>query len=198
LRAYHGPRRPTTPITRVGFGATAKRAKHEAPRHSHFQLGGQFRSLVRTLCVYQGIQWSWVECRNFYSKWQPHLIFIYIYATAILHFITAHTSGHNSGPDAVARKQCQTRVLAMLGRALAVGPDGPVPPRAPQRPRQVQASQVRPCTCGQGAVNSDPVVRLACRFVQCTSREWTASALSRLGRRLAHSRGKEAPTSSDS
>ena len=61
--------------------------------------------------------------------------------------------------------------------------------RAPQRPRQVQASQVRPCTCGQGALNSDPVVRLACRFVQCTSREWTASALSRLGRRLAHSHG---------
>jgi hypothetical protein len=38
------------------FGATAKRAKHEAPRHRHFQLGGQFRSLVRTLCVCQGIQ----------------------------------------------------------------------------------------------------------------------------------------------
>ena len=37
-----------------------------------------------------------------------------------------------------------------------------------------------------------------CRLVQCTSREWTASALSRLGRRLAHSRGKKAPASSDS
>ena len=83
-----------TPITRVGFGATAKRAKHEAPRHSHFQLGGQFRSLVRTLCVRQGIQWSWVKCRNFYSKWQPHLIYIYIYATAILHFITTNLHIH--------------------------------------------------------------------------------------------------------
>ena len=72
MRASHGPRHPTTPITRVGFGATAKRAKHEAPRHSHFQLGGQFRSLVRTLCVCQRIQWSWLECRTFYSKWQPH------------------------------------------------------------------------------------------------------------------------------
>jgi hypothetical protein len=93
------------------FWSHAKRAKHEAPRHSHFQLGGQFRSLVRTLCVRQG---SWVKCRNFYSKWQPHLI--YIYATAILHFITAHTSGHNSGPDALARRQCRAHVLAMLGR----------------------------------------------------------------------------------
>ena len=62
----------------MSFGATAKRAKHEAPRHSHFQLGGQFRSLVRTLCVCQGIQWGWVKCRNFYSKWQPHLMYIYI------------------------------------------------------------------------------------------------------------------------
>ena len=130
MRAPHGPRHPTTAFSRVGFGATAKRAKHEAPRHSHFQLGGQFRSLVRTLCVCQGIQWSWVECRNFYSKWQPHLIYIYIFATTILHFITitAHTSGHNFGPDALARKQCRAPVLAMLGRALAVGPDGPVPP----------------------------------------------------------------------
>ena len=117
-----------TPITRVGFGATAKRAKHEAPRHSHFQLGGQFRSLVRTLCVRQG---SWVvKCRNFYSKWQPHLIYIYICHshTSFYHYQPAHTSGHNSGPDALARKQCRAPVLAMLGRALAVGPDGPVPP----------------------------------------------------------------------
>ena len=116
-----------TPITRVGFGATAKRAKHEAPRHSHFQLGGQFRSLVRTLCVRQG---SWVKCRNFYSKWQPHLIYTYICHshTSFYHYQPAHTSGHNSGPDALARKQCRAPVLAMLGRALAVGPDGPVPP----------------------------------------------------------------------
>jgi hypothetical protein len=104
-----------TPITRVGFGATAKRAKHEAPRHSHFQLGGQFRSLVRTLCVRQG---SWVKCRNFYSKWQPHLIYIYICHshTSFYHYQPAHTSGHNSGPDALARRQCRAHVLAMLGR----------------------------------------------------------------------------------
>jgi hypothetical protein len=104
-----------TPITRVGFGATAKRAKHEAPRHSHFQLGGQFRSLVRTLCVRQG---SWVKCRNFYSKWQPHLIYTYICHshTSFYHYQPAHTSGHNSGPDALARRQCRAHVLAMLGR----------------------------------------------------------------------------------
>jgi hypothetical protein len=104
-----------TPITRVGFGATAKRAKHEAPRHSHFQLGGQFRSLVRTLCVRQG---SWVKCRNFYSKWQPHLIYTYICHshTSFYHYQPAHTSGHISGPDALARRQCRAHVLAMLGR----------------------------------------------------------------------------------
>ena len=104
-----------TPITRVGFGATAKRAKHEAPRHSHFQLGGQFRSLVRTLCVRRG---SWVKCRNFYSKWQPYLIYTYICHshTSFYHYQPAHTSGHNSGPDALARKQCRAPVLAMLGR----------------------------------------------------------------------------------
>ena len=107
-----------TPITRVGFGATAKRAKHEAPRHSHFQLGGQFRSLVRTLCVCQRIQWSWLECRTFYSKWQPHLIYTYICHshTSFYHYQPAHTSGHNSGPDALARRQCRAHVLAMLGR----------------------------------------------------------------------------------
>ena len=182
-----------TPITRVGFGATAKRAKHEAPRHSHFQLGGQFRSLVRTLCVCQGIQWSWVECRNFYSKWQPHLIYIHMpqpYFILSLHIHLATTPGPMRWRGSSAEHLCW--------RCSAVGPDGPVPPCPAARPRQVQASQVRPCTCGQGALNSDPVVRLACRFVQCTSREWTASALSRLGRRLAHSRGKEAPASSDS
>ena len=159
----------------------------------------------RNLCVCQGVQWSWVECRNFYSKWQPHLIYIYIYIchSHVLHFITAHTSGH-----AQLRARCAMRWRGcgaehLCWRCSAVrwpwGRTGPFR-RAPQRPRQVQASQVRPCTCtcGQGALNSDPLVRLACRFVQCTSREWTASALSRLGRRLAHSRGKKAPASSDS
>ena len=55
---------------------------------------------------------------------------IYLYATAIFifNFITAQTYGHNFGPDALARKQCQARVLAALGRALGVGPNGPVPP----------------------------------------------------------------------
>ena len=55
---------------------------------------------------------------------------IYLYATAIFisNFITAQTYGHNSGPDALARKQCQARVLAALGRALGAGPHGPVPP----------------------------------------------------------------------
>ena len=184
-----------TPITRVGFGATAKRAKHEAPRHSHFQLGGQFRSLVRTLCVCQRIQWSWLECRTFYSKWQPHLIYIYIY---ICH---SHTSFYHCTyiwPQLRARCAGEEAVPSTcVGDAWPWGRTGPFR-RAPQRPRQVQASQVRPCTCGQGALNSDPVVRLACRFVQCTSREWTASAFLQLGRRLAHSRGKEAPASSDS
>ena len=32
------------------------------------------------------------------------------------------TYGHNSGPDALARKQCRARVLAPLGRALVVPP----------------------------------------------------------------------------
>jgi hypothetical protein len=44
------------------------------------------------------------------------------------HFITAQTSGHNFGPDALAKKQCRARVLAALGRALGVGLHGPVPP----------------------------------------------------------------------
>ena len=39
-----------------------------APRHKHVQLEGQFRSLVHILCVWQELQWSWVECHNFYSR----------------------------------------------------------------------------------------------------------------------------------
>jgi hypothetical protein len=52
-------------------------------------------------------------------------------AIFIFNFITVQTSGHNFGPDALTRKQCQARVLAALGRALGVGP------------RQVRASQVK-------------------------------------------------------
>ena len=33
----------------------------------------------------------------------------------------------------------------------------------------------------QGALNSEPVARLPCSFVQCASRKWYASALSRMG-----------------
>jgi hypothetical protein len=82
-------------------------------------------------------------------------------------------------------------------------PDQPSPPvdwptHGARKRQQAAAAKHQPSKAAssryssQGALNSDPVIRLACRFVQCTSREWTASALSRLGRRLAHSRGKEA------
>jgi hypothetical protein len=60
-------------------------------------------------------------------------------------------------------------------------------------------AQAAPASSGynsKGALNSDPLVRLACCFVQCTSREWTESALSRLGRRLDHSRGQESVSTS--
>jgi hypothetical protein len=40
-------------------------------------------------------------------------------------------SGHNSGPDALARKQCRTPVFVALGRALGAGPHGPACRRAP-------------------------------------------------------------------
>jgi hypothetical protein len=50
----------------------------------------------------------------------------------------------------------------------------------------------------QGAPNSDPLVRLACCFVQCASRERTASALLRLGCRLPTHGGKKAPARSAS
>jgi hypothetical protein len=46
----------------------------------------------------------------------------------IFNFITAQARCHNFGPDALARKQCRAPVLATCGRALDVGPYGPVPP----------------------------------------------------------------------
>jgi hypothetical protein len=109
-------------------------------------IGGQFRSLVRTLCVCQGIQWSWVECRNFCSKWQPHLIYIYIYIhmpqphfILSLHIHLATTPGPMRWRGSSAEHLCW--------RCSAVrwpwGRTGPFR-RAPQRPRQVQASQVGP------------------------------------------------------
>jgi hypothetical protein len=55
---------------------------------------------------------------------------------------------HNFGPDALARKQCRARVLAALGRALGVGPHGPVPPCPSDHAKSVRAKQVRPCTGG--------------------------------------------------
>jgi hypothetical protein len=57
-------------------------------------------------------------------------------AIFIFNFITAHTSGHNFGPDALARKQCRARVLATLGRALGVGPfhRAPVTTPSPSEP----------------------------------------------------------------
>jgi hypothetical protein len=74
---------------------------------------------------------------------------IYIYAAAIyiLKFITAQTSCHNFGPDALARKQCRTPVLATPGRALSAGAHGPVlrAPATTPSPRE----KVRPCTCGR-------------------------------------------------
>jgi hypothetical protein len=61
-----------------------------------------------------------------------HISYIYIYMPRpYLYLIlsrTAQTSGHNFGPDALARKQCRARVLVALGRVLGVGPYGPVPP----------------------------------------------------------------------
>ena len=43
-------------------------AEASARRHKHVQLEGQFRLLVHILCVWQELQWSCVECHNFYSK----------------------------------------------------------------------------------------------------------------------------------
>jgi hypothetical protein len=101
-----------------------------APRHKHVQLEGQFCLLVHILCVWQELQWSCVECNIFLASDSHISHHIYIYATAIsiFNFITAQTYGHNFGPDALPRKQCRARVLAALGRALGVGPHGPVPP----------------------------------------------------------------------
>jgi hypothetical protein len=121
--------RPTTCIQRTTTCVNANyqswvlsHGEAGAPRHTHVQLEGQFRSLVHTLCVWQGPQWSWVEC-HIASDNHISYIYIYIYATAIFifNFITAQTSGHNFGPDALARKQCRARVLAALGRALCAG-----------------------------------------------------------------------------
>jgi hypothetical protein len=71
-----------------------------------------------------------VESAIIFIASDSHISYIYIYATAIsiFNFITAHTSGHNFGPDALARKQCRAPVLATSGRTLGVGPHGPVPP----------------------------------------------------------------------
>jgi hypothetical protein len=57
-----------------------------------------------------------------------HIYTLYANGQRNIQFITAQTYGHNFGPDALARKQCRARVLAALGRALGVGPYGPVPP----------------------------------------------------------------------
>ena len=46
----------------------------------------------------------------------------------MFYFITALTSCHNFGPDALAKKQCRAPVLAAPGRALGMGAHGPVPP----------------------------------------------------------------------
>ena len=45
----------------------------------------------------------------------PHPYFI-IHLPSFYHYQPAHTSGHNSGPDALARRQCRAPVLAVLGR----------------------------------------------------------------------------------
>jgi hypothetical protein len=128
-RATSGPRHAPTPITGVVFLATV--SSSGAPRHRHVQLEGHFRSLVHAyvhVCDRSSSGVGWSAIIFIASDNHTRVSHIYIYATAILHFITAHTSGHNSGPDALARKQCRAHVLAMLGRALAVGPNGPVPP----------------------------------------------------------------------
>jgi hypothetical protein len=138
-----------------------KAARQES--NKHVQLEGQFRSLVHILCVWQELQWSsWSPSCLRPSSWphagwcriasDSHISYIYIYATAIFifDFITAQTYGHNFGPDALARKQCRSRVFAALGRALGAR-RGATRSRsaAPQRARQVRANHVRPCTCGR-------------------------------------------------
>jgi hypothetical protein len=60
-----------------------------------------------------------------------HTLFIYITMPRPYLYLVYHCTqapGHNFGPDALARKQCRARVLATLGRALGVGPYGPVLP----------------------------------------------------------------------
>jgi hypothetical protein len=65
---YHDIRQRQLPELILEPRRSAPSAKHEAPRrHRHFQLRGQFRSLVRTLCVCQGIQSG------------NHISYIYIY-----------------------------------------------------------------------------------------------------------------------
>ena len=70
----------------------------------------------------------------------------------IFNCITARISGHNFGPDALARKQCREHVLAALGCALAV----------PQRPRQVQLrrSSARGATAVRAGALEPPVNEL--------------------------------------
>ena len=132
--------------------------------------GGQFRSLVRTvcvcqgaqwgwvecrnLCVCQGVQWSWVECRNFYSKWQPHLIYIYIYIchSHVLHFITAHTSGHAqlrarcAGEDAVP-STCVGGARPCAGRGAGRARSAACPAATAPSPSEPGPGRRRPCTC---------------------------------------------------
>jgi hypothetical protein len=64
-----------------------------------------------------GVGWSAIICIA--SDSHISYIYIYIHATAIFifNFITALTSGHNLGPDALARKQCRARVLAVRARS---------------------------------------------------------------------------------
>ena len=65
-----------------------------------------------------------------------------------------HLDMHNSGPDALARMRCRAPVLAVLGRALAVGPDGPVPPHPSDRAKSKLGPGPRPCTCDRWGATS--------------------------------------------
>jgi hypothetical protein len=115
-------------------------------RQKHTAAGGIFQCLrLPSACNrdFSAVEWSTI----IFIASDNHISHIYIcHGHIIFNFITAQTYGHNFGPDALARKHCRARVLAMHARALGVVPYGPVPPCSSDHALS-ERYQVRPCTC---------------------------------------------------
>jgi hypothetical protein len=133
----------------VGKSGVPKHSRNKicAPRErqKHTAAGGIFQCLrLPSACNRDssGVAWSAIL---FIASDSHIYIYIYIYMPRpylYLNFITAQTYGHNFGPDALARKQCRARVLAALGRALGVGPHGPVPPHPSEHAKSERTRSV--------------------------------------------------------